>query len=382
MPAGSTLKGMTWRHRRAIEPLLAATSAFRAVNPDIEITWDARPLHGFEFTSIAELARRYDLIVLDHPFVGEIAASGCLMPLEEHIHLDDGEFVGPSLATYRYAGHLWAAPVDAACQVAALRPDLLARLDADIPKCFGEVLELGRRAARVGLKLAIAMAGVHGLMTFFTLCAAAGRPCGGIPKQPLCDRETGHAALDLMRAILAWCPAEALDWNSIALHESLVARDDLVYCPAVYCYATYAEADMRRPLRFTDLPAIERDGEPRGSTVGGAGIGVSVSAPEAAVAFARYLMEESTQRLFAEHHGQPARIEPWRDAEIDARFGGAFSGMIRTMELAWVRPRYRGYLGFQAEGGRLIEAHLRGEIAEPDLLDRLERLHSAAGKGG
>ena len=149
MIAAPTLKGMTWRHRRAISPLLAATASFQAIHPDIVVTWDARPLHGFEFASVAELARHYDLVVFDHPFVGEIAASGCLMPLDERITLDDGSFVGPSLATYRYADHVWAAPIDAACQVAAFRPDLLARLDAEVPRSFSDGLDLGRRASRV-----------------------------------------------------------------------------------------------------------------------------------------------------------------------------------------------------------------------------------------
>ena len=50
----------------------------------------------------AELARQYDLIVLDHPFAGDIAASGCLLPLDNLIGPESHQdFVGPSLASYR-----------------------------------------------------------------------------------------------------------------------------------------------------------------------------------------------------------------------------------------------------------------------------------------
>ena len=93
-------------------------------------------------------------------------------------------------------------------------------------------------------------------MTFFTFCANLGHPCSQDREAPLVDRQTGLAALAALRELLSFCPPEALDWNSIALHEAMVERDDLVYCPAVYCYATYAEADIRKPLRFSDLPGL------------------------------------------------------------------------------------------------------------------------------
>lgn len=372
-----SLKGMTWQHRRAVDPLVRTLPVFRRRHPGIDIAWDARPLSGFEFTSVDELARRYDLIVLDHPFAGAIAATRCLLPLDDlHDGAPASAFVGPSLETYRYDGHSWAAPVDAACQVAAYRPDLLALEESAVPRSWPEMLALGARAARHGRRLAIALAGVHSLMTFFTLCANLGRPCGTIPAEPFCDRAAAAEALEAMRRLLEFCPPEALDWSSIALHDAMAARDGLVYCPAVYCYAAYAEADVAHPLRFADLPGL-RWPTPAGSTIGGTGIGIAAGTrhPEAAMAYVRFLLEAATQRLFAAHHGQPARIEAWRDPAIDARFGGCFSHTIRTMEQAWIRPRYPGYLAFQVEGGRLVEAHLRGDIDEQALLDRLVAMH-------
>jgi multiple sugar transport system substrate-binding protein len=74
---------MTWDHRRAVDPLLATQAMFAQQHPGIEIEWSSRPLHGFEFTPVAELARSYDMIILDHPFCGDIAASNCLLPLDD-----------------------------------------------------------------------------------------------------------------------------------------------------------------------------------------------------------------------------------------------------------------------------------------------------------
>ncbi len=372
------LRGMTWDHRRAVDPLLATQAMFAQAHPGIEIEWASRPLHGFEFTPVAELAKAYDFIILDHPFCGDIAAGNCLLPVDAVVG-DAGSFVGPSLETYVYAGKTWAVPVDAACQVAVSRPDLMARLEAPAPVDWSQLLELGRRATRQGMKLAIGLRGVHSLMTFFTLCANAGRPCATERDQPFADPAAARAALEQMRALLSLCPAQALDWNSIELHDVMVARDDLVFCPAVYCYATYAEADQRRPLRFHDFPGPRGPG---GSTIGGTGLGVSAHCahPEAAMAYARFAASAETQRAFALHHGQPARIEAWRDAALDARFGGCYGGTLRTLEQCWIRPRFAGYLGFQAKAGPLIERHLRGEIAERDLLDQLQKAFDTAGK--
>ena len=115
---------------------------------------------------------------------------------------------------------------------------------------------------------------------------------------------------------------------------------------------------------------------PRGSTLGGTGLGVSARTSEpAALAYAAFLMEAATQKAFATHHGQPARREAWEDAAVDARFAGCFHATRATMEQAWIRPRHAGYLAFQARGGELVEAHLRGRIAAEALLDRLDALH-------
>ena len=374
------LRGMTWGHRRAIDPLLATKAALEQRHPEIEIEWASRPLSGFEYTPVPDLAREYDLIVLDHPFCGEIAATGCLLPVDDVIAASGGDrYVGPSLATYTYAGACWAVPIDGAAQVAVSRPDLLHALDAMPPIDWRELLALGRKAAEHGLKLAIGLKGVHSLMTFFTLCANLGRPCSTDPERPLIDRETASTALDHLRSLLGYCPKESLDWNSIALHDAMVARDDLVTCPAVYCYATYAEADQRKPLRFHDLPGPNG---PKGSTIGGAGLGLSAMRgnADAALAYARFAAAPEVQRLFAENHGQPARREAWTDPAIDTRFGRCYSQTLATMQACWTRPRFPGYLRFQSQGGDLIEQHLRGAMDEVTLLDRLQRAFEASGR--
>jgi multiple sugar transport system substrate-binding protein len=373
--ASVRLRGMTWDHRRAIDPLTRTLPLFRERCPDVEIEWSARPLAGFEFTSVDALAEDYDLIILDHPFMGSVAASGSLTPLDEIKGLADNLFVGPSLATYRMKGSLWALPVDAACQVAVSRPDLMQALDAEPPRNWSELVALGAKASLKSQHLAIGLSGVHSLMTFFTLMANLGTPCATKQAESFADKPTARGVLGLMRGLLEFCPPDVLGWNSIRLHDEMAARDDLVFCPAVYCYATYAEADQRKPLRFHDLPGPNG---PLGSTIGGTGLAVSAKCRhrDAAFAYVRFAAEFSTQRTFAEHHGQPARRELWLDEAVNARFANCYRDTLATMEGCWIRPRYNGYLTFQEKAGDLIEAHLRDDLAEDALLDRLERLHA------
>ena len=374
------LRGMTWGHRRAIDPLTGTLASFRELHPGIDVGWHARSLAGFEFQPVEDLARDYDLIVLDHPFMGDAAKKGCLLNLAPLLEGRDEDYVGPSLATYRYGDTVLAVPVDAAAQVAAYRPDLMARMDTEPPRSWDEVTSFSKRAQRQGLQLAIAYGGVHGLMTFFTLMASLGRPCSQAPGQAFCDRAAATHALGLMRALARSCPQAIFDWNSIALHDALAEGDSLAYCPAVYCYATYAEDHRPHPLRFADLPGAGST-SPKGSTIGGTGLAVSAGcrAPEAAMAYVRFAAAAKTQMSFALNHGQPARIEAWQDDDLDRRFGGTFSATRATLEGAWIRPRYAGYLGFQKRGGELVEQHLRGNLNEAVLLDGLEKAFAASG---
>lgn len=376
------LKGITWGHRRAIAPLKETLAGFAAERPDVAIEWSERSLAGFEFDPVPELAERFDFIILDHPFCGDIAKTGCLVPLDDLPGMEGGFFVGPSLASYRYEGHIWALPVDAATQVAASRDDLLARLGEDVPRTWPETMRLAEVARRRGMHVGIALKGVHSLMTFFTLCANLGSPCDARSGGQLFDIDATEQALDAMAELVSLVPEFVLDLDSIALHEAMVKRDDIVYCPAVYLYATYAEADFSNPLRFHDLPGL-RGPDPRGSTIGGTGLGISAKCRnrEAALAYAAYLLRPETQVAFGRHHGQPARIEAWTAPEIDARFGGAFAATLATLNASWVRPRYPGYLKFQHKGGELVEGHLRGRIGRQELLDKLQRSHERLSGG-
>src|ERR1700753_3250846 len=120
---------MTWSHPRGYDPMVATGRLWRE-RTGVEIAWDKRSLQDFESFPVEELARQYDLIVIDHPHVGQITAEGCLAPLDvpdregERAAIEAGS-VGRSYPSYNWNGRQWAFPIDAASQVMAYRADLL-----------------------------------------------------------------------------------------------------------------------------------------------------------------------------------------------------------------------------------------------------------------
>jgi multiple sugar transport system substrate-binding protein len=300
------LKGITWDHPRGYAGLLAATRAYARLRPDVDVRWDRLPLAAaFESRPVSELAAGYDLLVLDHPFAGDAAAQECLVELTPHgpwLGLADlaGDTVGPSFASYRYGGGLWALPLDASCQVAVWRPDRLA--DGPPPATLDAAFRLGR-----GRGLAMALHGVHALMTLFTLCANLGAPPGGegdapgaLP--PLLPRPAGGAALEALRELAGRCVPEARMWSPIAALEALSQRDDLVYASYVFAYATYcrSHAEGVRRLRFGRIPGVVGTSG-AGAVLGGTGLAISRRCPHLspALAFAGFLTGAAAQAAMA-----------------------------------------------------------------------------------
>ena len=376
-----SLKGLAWGHRRATGPLDPLGSAFRASGHEVDIIWTVRPLSDFEHQPLAEIARQYDLLILDHPFCGDITESGALLPLEAELPEllgpnADGLYVGPSLASYRFRGHVWAAPIDAAASHAAYRPDLLDKVDAAVPTSWDETIVLGKRLRRAGLWLATPAVSPHAYCTVASLMANLGKPLKTDPDQAFgFDPQAMATALEALDEVLSLSPPETLDWNAIAIEEAMVARDDVAFTPSVFGYATYGEADMRRPLCFANFCGIAPP-YAVGSMLGGTGLAVSAASAnrEAAVAFVRFsLSREAQDRIIPEHHGQPARASSWEDPANNARFGGFYSAVRQSIETAWTRPRRPGYIRFQKEAGSLIEAYCRRDLSRRATIDQVAK---------
>ena len=175
------LRGITWDHPRGYDCLAANTALFTERHPDIKVTWDRRTLREFGEQPIDELCKRYDIVVVDHPFVGHAHATGCLIDLRRILPeaeiarmLDDS--VGPSTESYHYRGGVYGLPTDTAAQVAAYRSDLMTALGIDPPETFDEVLRLARRTRENGMWIILPAVPIDAICMLLTLTANLGSP--------------------------------------------------------------------------------------------------------------------------------------------------------------------------------------------------------------
>lgn len=107
--------------------LVATSQRYEELHPQIRIQWDKRTLDEFGHASLADLTQRYDLLIVDHPMLGEVHRDGILLDLKPR--LQPRNFIAvqsrPCFERYRYQGRLYALPIDAAAPAASYRPDLL-----------------------------------------------------------------------------------------------------------------------------------------------------------------------------------------------------------------------------------------------------------------
>src|SRR5262245_7602204 len=211
------LRGVSWDHPRGHDCMVATAEAYRAVQPDVRIEWRTRSLQEFADFPVQKLAEDYDLLVIDHPFVGFAAADGCLLPLDEVVDaavLADqaANSVGPSHPSYQYGGHQWALATDAAGHVSAYRPDLIEEIGG-LPRTWDEVLALAQaRQGQERAQVANPMIPVDAYCSFCTLCAAAGEPAFQEPERVV-SRSTGHQVLGMLRNLREAAHPESLKRN-------------------------------------------------------------------------------------------------------------------------------------------------------------------------
>ena len=355
-----TLRGMTWSHPRGYDPMIACSKLWRA-QTGVEVVWDKRSLQDFESYPVEQLAQSYDLIVIDHPHVGQITREGCLIPLDIPERASDAAAlekasVGASYASYRWQGRQWALPIDAAAQVQAWRPDLI-----EAPaKQWGDVLSLARRG-----RVQCPLRPPHSLMAFYTLSANLCRPCG-VNGPDLIDPAAGQEVYELLRELAGLIDPDCFSMDPIAIFEAMAAPESEIACaPLIYGYASYALENFRpKRIRFADITAVGSNG-PLGSALGGTGIAVSArsrNAPEA-LDFAYWIAGADAQSgPYAAAGGQPAHAAAWGSAAVDRPVANFYSATRATLEAAWVRPRHNGYMPFQnAASARLNEALQAGE---------------------
>ena len=366
MTSTPKLSGVTWDHPRAYDSLVAASADYEA-RTGVAIAWEKRSLQAFADVPIEDLARRHDLIVLDHPHVGQIAKSGCLRPLAS---MPATASLGGSVECYDWLGRSWAWPVDAACQMAVIRPDLVRGL----PATWERIVARDSDAPR----LLTPLKPVDAFDMMLTLVASRGEDVLAASPAEFCSQGNGLAALRLLKRLFRMGPSEAVQWNPIQVLEILSESDDFSGSPCLFGYINYVRPGFRsHALRYVDLPVFEKIGLRR-AILGGAGIGVSALRDHGDTAqdFAAWVTSEPVQSgVYLENEGQPAHLASWQAKRHDPTYAGFLDGGFETIRTAWTRPRDEWFLHFVNDVCDVFPDFFLRDQDEGAFLDRLNAVY-------
>jgi multiple sugar transport system substrate-binding protein len=376
--ADIVLKGITWNHSRGITPLQAASQRFAELHPNIEVQWHKRSLQQFADFPIEKLTEEYDLLIIDHPWVGTAAATGCVLALDEHLpeaYLQDQaeNSVGASHPSYFYGGHQWALAIDAATPAASYRKDLLDAAGITVPQTWQEVIALAKRG-----KVAVPAIPIDLLMNFYTFCIAQGTTPFKTTEEVI-DITTGTAALNAMYELYSLVDRSMFDKNPIKVAEAMSANDDYWYCPFAYGYSNYSrEGYAKSLLSYTDV--VSCNGEKLRTTIGGTGLSVSNFSKykQEAIAFAEMVCSPQFQTNgYTLNEGQPGYLAAWTNERNNQLTHNFFSNVLPVMENGYVRPRYHGYLHFQDEAGQYVQEFMSGKQENAEaVLKKLNEIYT------
>lgn len=368
------LKGITWDHSRGFTSVVATAQRFHELHPNVEITWEKRSLQAFADEPIDELAKRYDFLVIDHPWAGFAAQTGVILPLDQLLSKDflsdqENNSVGRSHESYRYNGHQWALAIDAATPVAASRQDLFN--GQELPSTWQDLVDLAGRG-----KVVIPGIPQDTLMSFYMVCSTLGEDVCETPEYVI-SHDTGLQALDMLRDLGQHIAEESYDFNPIKVYEAMTTSDTYSYSPFAYGYSNYARCGYAsKLLKFHDMVSI--NGNKLITTIGGTGLAISADCQykEIAGAYAEYTACEEVQKsLFFENGGQPGHREAWSDGYINRMTDNYFIDTLPALDRSFLRPRYRGHMFFQDNSGAPIREFMMNGGNAKSLLDQLNQLY-------
>jgi multiple sugar transport system substrate-binding protein len=353
------LKGIAWAHTRALAPLQVTSQVYKDFHPEVTIDWETRSLHAFGEGALDTMAEKYDFLLIDHPFMGQIASKQLMIPLDAEMDASvisrlSLETVGQSFNSYHYKGHQWALPIDAAAQVACSREDLLTKAGFEIPKLWADVIALARETKRV----AMPMTPMGLLGVFFTLCANQGESPFSKHEDRVVHDSLAEQVLMQIRNLYDLIPEWCIDMYPPGIFNKMATNGEIWYVPFAYGYINYSmKGYAPYILSFHNIPAAGKTGC-NGSTLGGVGIGLSVNTKhkKEALDYMSWITSADCQKtLYTYSGGQAANVEAWNDDAANFITNNFYKKTKDTLEQSFVRPRYDGFHGFQSIAGRILQ---------------------------
>ena len=156
--------------------------------------------------------------------------------------------------------------------------------------------------------------------------------------------------------------------------EYMSENNDIFYCPYIYGFSNYSRNGFKKNvLFFSNVMDLEGNG-PIGTQLGGTGIAVSNASTfkKEAFQYALWVASAECQKdIYYKNGGQPGNAIAWEDKIINEETNNFFYNTRATLEGAWVRPKYNGYMKFQDLSGDIINDFLKNNLKEEVIYDKL-----------
>lgn len=375
------LKGIAWDHPRGYEPLIAVSKEYENHHPYVTIKWDVRSLKEFGDMPIEHLIERYDLITIDHPYMGQADKNGLLLSLEAHLSEDEicnleTQTLGGCFEVYSYNQHLYALPIDAAALVTAYRKDKMKEAGLSLPN-DREELKYFYGKIPTGYSVAWALCPTDIWCTFLSLCAQnAG---SGFIKSRKINVKVGVSVLDELKYHIEFSHPNSMYWNPIQILDRMGADEDIIYSPYLFGYTNYSRSGYTKNLlHFTNSPIGSQ--ENISTVLGGVGLAVSLRCknPVDAASFVKYIASAEIQKgIFTRSGGQPANKLAWQSMENNQLCNNFFCDTISTIEKAYIRPQHPRWNEFQEQGADLIHDGLLKDMSSNVIMSTLNELYQS-----
>lgn len=363
------LSGITWDHPRGYEPLIGTSAEFSRVNPEISITWKKRSLKDFGDFPIEELSEKFDLILLDHPFMGTAHQKNILVPINESIPAAllkpiQESSLGLCYESYSYGGNQYALPVDAAALVSV---GCGSEFPSSFPKTFDDIFQWAS-SSQGQRQIILPLCPTDIWCLFLSFCAQiGGRSFFDFEKGfPLA---LGEESIVMIYRLISIADLASLKLNPISLMEKIIKDHKNFYCPYTFGYISYSQREM---LIFADAPKITHA---KASTVlGGVGIGVSAKSLHIfeALQYVLFVASPNIQEtLYASCGGQPSQINAWLSEKLNQSCHNFFSNTISTLQEAYMRPRLPEWNAFQECAAEILHEGICLNSREALIVERI-----------
>ncbi len=375
------LRGIAWDHPRGYEPLIALSRLYSEVHANVQIKWDVRSLKEFGDMPIEDLIERYDLITIDHPYMGQAHENKLLLNLKPYLSsyvldVHREQSVGPCFQAYFFDDHLYALPIDAAALVAAYRKDLMERYQLSLPGTWAGLKRFYNEMPK-GYYVAWPLCPTDLWCSFLTLCAQnKGRD---FIRDYTVDEQAGITALEELKFHLQYLHHDSIHWNPVQILDRMSQEDEIIYSPCLFGYSNYARKGYApRLVHFSNSPKNPQNDI--STLLGGVGLAISAhcEAIKEAVDFVNYVAHPDNQAgAYLLNAGQPGNLHAWKSKESNILCSNFFSDTLETLEKAYVRPQHPGWNNFQEQGADLLHKGLVKNESPETMIKQLNELYKS-----